>query len=534
MLVFQHYAGKAAQKNSFTMRIPPSLLRLAQAFLVGQGLLVLSAAVARGQDIPTPPDLYNIATGEKIPGADVLKTKDYGAIAIVPPRFERFGFWRMVLVQIPDGLQPNDIVLAVDGLRIYGSRDFELARFRNALSTSTTLLVNRDGDLRWVKLHDLQPGRDLEVSFDTDAEQDRILEAMESMGMALTDENVRAALRQLPAEAAMELDQWAKSQPNADTAWVQEFINLFVAVQGRHYADATKPAHEPPVPYFQRLEKFYLKLADENKAAEVAPDLKGSGETPEFYVLALPVPNYQPPLGELKFSDRRFQALLERKYALFGRSDDPELVTAAQKYATTGTDGLDMFLGQVKASLLDSDNQSMLPLKSGLVRGVSGTLLASALADQMKDPSAIDWPLNAYAMIAMDWATGAWQNIAPILRDLAPRSPYLARSAMEGLFFIRHAERNRWRFLNESRNLIAKNNNFLGPDAPEIYTWALAKVQPIAVSLDLVSGNPLPNPYFLLTGTPYAEMEALKGEAAPAAGGPAPGGTPAAGGTGAW
>ena len=499
------------------------------------GFLGLTATGARGQDIPTPPDLYNIATGEKIPGADVLKTKDYGAVAIVPPHFERFGFWRVVQVQIPDGLQPKDIILAVDGMRIYGSRDFELARFRNALATSMTLLVNRDGDLQWVKLHDLQPGRNLEVSFDTDAEQDRILEAMESLGMALTDENVRASLRQLPAEAAMELDQWAKSQPNGDTAWLQEFVNLFVSVQGRHYADAAKPAHEPPIPYFQRLEKFYLTLADENKAQEVAPDLKGSGETPEFYVLALPVPDYQPPLGEMKFSDRRFQALLERKYALFGRSD-PELVAAADRYATNGTDGLDQYLGQVKASLLNSDDQAMLPFKSGLVRGASGTLMASVLADRMKDPNAVDWPLDAYAMVAIDWATGAWQNIAPVLKDLAPRSPYLARSAMEGLFFIRHAERNRWRFLNESRNLMAKDNNFLGPDAPELYTWALAKIQPIAVSLDLVSANPLPNPYFLLTGTPYAEMQALKGEDVPAGGAqaPAPDGSPAAGGTGQW
>jgi hypothetical protein len=126
--------------------------------------------------------------------------------------------------------------------------------------------------------------------------------------------------------------------------------------------------------------------------------------------------------------------------------------------------------------------------------------------------ASIDWALNAYAMVALDWATGGWEKMAPILSDLAPRSPYLARSAMQGLYFIRHAERNRQRYLAPSRDVMAKNNDFLGPDAPAMYPWAINKIQPIAESLGLVNGNPLPNPYLLLTGVPYAEMMALKAD----------------------
>jgi hypothetical protein len=481
------------------------------------GLLFASSAALRAQDIPKPPDLWNLGTGEKIPAADIYQTKDFGAIANPQPSFQQWGRWRMIEVQTPDGLQQGDIILAVDGLRIFGSREFELARFRNPLSTSMTLLVNRKGDLQWVKFHDLQPGRSLDVSFDTDAEQDRILSAFESLGLPLADDTVRDALRQLPAQSAMELNQWGKKNQSADTSWVQDFIDLFMAVQGRHFANATKPAHEPPIPYFQKLEQFYLTLADQNQPKEVPPDLTKSGVLPEFYVLALPVPNYQPPLGAVKSSDRRFQSLLLRKYALFGRSDQ-ELVTAAQKYATSGSDGLDLYIDQVRASLIDPDNQQMLPFESSLRQGGAGrTLLQQALAERLKDTNSIDWPVDAYAMIALDWANGNADQIAPLVDDLNKRSPYLARSAMEGLYFIRHARRSPWRLLRPAMNLMAKNNNFLGPDVPALYPWALDKIQPLATSLGLADGNPLPNPNFLLTDTPYAELLALKNSATPAA-----------------
>jgi len=522
------------------MRFHSSSRRLAQALSAVLGFLLFAGSPGvRAQDIPTPPDLWNLATGEKIPGADVLKTKDFGAISQgAQPAFRRMGFFRVVVVENQDDLQPNDIVLAVDGLRIYGWREFELARFRNPLATSMTLLINRKGDLHWLKYHDLQPGRALGSGFDIDAEQDRILNALESLGLPLTDEKVRQSLLQLPAQAPVELDQWSKQSPgNADTAWLQDFIDLYTAIQGRHYANAVKPAHAPPIHYFQRLENFYLTLADENKAKEVSPDLKASGEVPEFYVLALPVAGYLPPLGNLKFSDKRFQALFLRKYAL-GDRPDSEITMAAQKYATSGSDGLDLYMDQVCASLLDPDTQGELPYRNKLLQSpASRTLLAQALSDRIKDPDAVDWSVNAYAMIALDWATGNYGAIAPLVDDLGKRSPYLARRAMGGLFFIRHAERNRWRYLAAAIKVMAKNRDFMGPDVPVLYTWAISKVQPVALSMDMADGNKLADPYWLLTGAPYAVLVALKGDAAPsptptaadadaASASPSPGGQP--------
>ena len=490
--------------------------RFARAWLLLQALLILTLVPAlRAQDLQPPDHLWNIATGEMMPGADVLKSKDFGAIVQDNGIHRRWKWW--LDVPQPEGLNPGDIILAVDGMRIYGSREFELARFRDPLASSMTLLVNHEGDLKWVKFHDLQPGRELGIQFDTDAEKDRILAAVENLGLPLTDEKVRTSLLQLPAQAAAELDAWSKnSSASSDTAWLQDFIALFTALQTRNYAATATPSHQPPIPFFQCLEKFYVELAAENKSHEVAPDLAKTGETPEFYALALPVPDYLPPFGDIKFSDRRFQSLLGRKYALNDQPDS-EIVTAAQKYATSGTDGLALYMDQVRAALLDPANHGNLPYDSGLAHAVSGNLLIQSLADKMKDINGIDWPIDAYAMIALKWETGNAPDIAPLLDALGQKSPYLARLAVGGLYFARHETRNRWRLLDDTKKVLAKNNNFLGPNAPVLYQWALDNIQPQAITLGLVSGNPLPDPYYLLSGAPYAEVVALKSAAPTAA-----------------
>jgi hypothetical protein len=179
-------------------------------------------------------------------------------------------------------------------------------------------------------------------------------------------------------------------------------------------------------------------------------------------------------------------------------------------------------MDQVRASLLDPDNQGELPFRNKLLQdGASRTLLLQALADRMKDPDAVDWPIDAYAMIALDWKTGNADKIAPLLADLGKRSPYLARSATAALFFFRHQTRSPWRLLAQTRYVLANNHNFLGPDVPELYTWALSKVLPVARSLQMVSANQLPDPQLLLTSAPYAELVVLKGGQIPADADPA-------------
>ena len=500
-------------------------------------LLFPCAFHVRAQQIEAP-DLWDIGTGEKVPAADVLAAKEFGAIIAGPVTITSGhlqGIRRMeaaIRVQ-QEGLQQGDIILGVDGMRTYGWRDFQLASFRNPLSTTMTLLINRQGDLSWIRLHDLPPGRQLGIQFDTDMEQDRFLDRTETLGVAVSEDNIRAALALLPARAAAELQLWSdrrKASAQDESAWLKDFIALYSALQRRQYSDARAPVRQPPIPYFQRLEKFYLGLAALNQPREVPPDLNKSGEVPEFYVLALPTPYYNPPLGDLKFSDRRFQILLARDYANENRPD-PEIAAAAQKYAASGADGLNRYLDQVKAAILDPDNQGGLPFHSDLVgQSVSIRLLLQGLTDRMKDPNAPDWALNAYAKIVLDFlnnGSGPSDEAGTLLERLGKQSPYLARTAAGGALhafgFIRPSR------LKPIKTAVNNNGDFLGPNAPQSYRWALKELAPAANSSGEVGSDPLPDPYALLTRAPYAELVVLKNQS-PAAASPA--GSPAADQTG--
>jgi len=479
-------------------------------------LIFLCVFRAAGQDIQ-PPDLWDIATGEQIPGAKVEKSKEFGAIVAGVD-------WRS---PVGGAVSPGDIILGVDGMRTYGWREFQLARFRNLTSPTMTLLVNHQGDLNWVKLHDLTAGRDVGIFLDGNMEADRFLNAAESLGVPLEGEQIRDALRILPPHAGAALSFWAeanKAPAPADIAWIQDFVSLYSAVQRRHYADAKAPAHAPPIPYFQRLEKFYLGLAAANQPRELAPDLKKSGETPEFYILALPVPDSISPLGDLNLTDLRFKTLLTREHDTGGQPD-PEISNAAQHYAGSSAGGIDQYLDQVRATMLDPAGQGGWPYRSPLIRNpLSRTLIVQQLADRMKDRTSPDWVIDAFAMISVDLVTGQPQPAADAIADLGKTSPWLARRAAKESFagFPRFYVRGKMQRMNPIKNVLAKNNDFLGDGLPELFSWAFDKVRPIADKTEEVAGNPTPEPADFLIDAPYAEMLAAEGKTAPAVG-PTPG-----------
>jgi hypothetical protein len=472
-------------------------------------LMFLCAFRAAGQDIQ-PPDLWDIATGEQIPGAKVEKSMEFGAIvAGVDRRSSERG-----------DVEPGDIILGVDGMRTYGWREFQLARFRNPMSSTMTLLVNHQGDLKWVKLHDLTAGRDVGIFLDANLEMDRFLNAAESLGVVLEGDQVRAALRLLPPHAGAALSFWAaanKTPAPADIAWIQDFVSLYSAVQRRHYADAKAPVHAPPIPYFQRLEKFYLGYAAANQPREIAPDLKKSGETPEFYTLALPVPDYIAPLGDLNLTDLRFKTLLTREHDTNGQAD-PEISTAAQTYASNSAGGIDQYLDQVRATMLDPDGQGGWPYRSPMIRdSLSRTLIVQQLADRMKDRTSPDWVIDAFAMVYIDLVNGQPQPAADAIADLGKTSPWLARRAAKESFagFPRFYVRGKMAHMNPIRDVLAKNNDFLGDGVPELYSWATDKVRPLADKTEELWGDPTPAPSDVLVGAPYAVMLAVEGKTAP-------------------
>jgi len=493
-----------------------------------------------GPDLP-PPNLWDIATGEEISAGDVLKTKDFGVV-VATVRLDASPAIRQVI-------NAGDIILGMDGMRTYGKRELELARFRNPMSSTMTLLINREGDLQWIKLHDLAPGRQIGIKWNDEQEQDRFLNEIESLGLPIPDDRIIPALRLLPASAAAALDLWAHAKPSSaleDTAWLQDFISLYITVQSRRYADAAPTAHQPPIPYFQRLEKFYLSLAAANLPKEAPPDVARTGETPEYYTLALPVPFFRPQLGDLHFSDLRFNTLLTKVYAMQYRPDsdlvnarresrwdgggalqvDAEIQAAAAEYASSKGDGLARYLNEIKAGLLDAGDFDERAYTSDMVQQqVSRTLLSQQLDGLLKNQADPNWPLNAYAMIALDTLNGDRDDALKLIEALAQRSPSLAANAANRAVH-HHMLRGGFR---ELRREMDKNGGFLPPDYPEVYRWATDAVGPLALACSEIAKPVDQDPYEILIVAPYAELSALKGVKAPpptAAAIPAPDDTP--------
>ena len=503
------------------------LRRLVRAIFASAALLSFTCPLTiRAQEIPAP-DLWDIATGEQIPGTEVLQTKDFGAVvAGLPPKggfFKQLARKRASRSMQQEGFQPGDIVLGVDGMRTYGWREFELARFRNALSSTMTLLINRNGDLQWIKLHDLPPGRKIGTQIDASLEEDRFLEQIETLGLNDMDDKVRDDLHLLPPRAAAELALWSaaqKSPSQGKPAWIQDFIALYLAVQSRHYSDAAAPARQPPIAYFQRLEKFYLGLAAANQPKETPPDLNKSGETPEFYVLALPIPDYKAPLGDLNLSDPRFEVLLGRSYTQStawsnGTSDQPDadLASATDAYANSKAAGLDVqYLDKVRAAALDPIKYDSWPFDNDIVANTfSRNQLMQQFSGRLNDEKAPDWPLYAFAMIPLNLHAQNGAEAARILGELAKVSPYLARTAALGASMTRPFLYNNVKVVNPVLRAFMTSDGFLGLNVPAAYRWALEKVAPVAVTWQEVDTKPPAGPYTLLTKAPYAELLVLKG-----------------------
>jgi hypothetical protein len=374
-----------------------------------------------------------------------------------------------------------------------------------------SLIVNRDGDLITLKAHELAPGRVMGVTMDEAIEQNLFSESLESLGM-VPDDATLDAIRYMPARAVAELEEWRLQAPvKKDTAWLNDFLALFTAVQQRRYADAKAPAHEPPIPYFKSLATFYLAYAEANKDRESEPDWKRYTQPPEFFVLNVPIPATPvPPLGDVRFSDQKFQALITRRQAHDG-IQLKDLEDAAVEYDMAETDGVNKFLNQVKASLLDPWNQSDWPFRSPLVGDeLSRHLILQNFDQRLAVKTDPDLALIEFASIGPLVVSKNFGRAVDLFRDLAKRSPYLARKAV----WVYTSAFKPWHIKPQKRMaiyaIVASENNLMGPNPPALCLWALKKVAPLANWTNESSGNQT-DPASILLNAPYAQLLALTG-----------------------
>jgi hypothetical protein len=341
-------------------------------------------------------------------------------------------------------------------------------------------------------------------------EQSSFADVVEACGVVL-DNSSRAALTSVSRHAAADLEAWRRNAgAKPDTAWLQDFLKLFLAVQQRRYAEAAVPAHQLPIPFFQRLARFYVAIAEKNKAREVLPaNWAEYGESAEFFVLNRPMPAFVPaPLGEVKFSDPNFQRLLEKRRADY-HAENAELSNAARTYLNAGSDRMEQFLNQAKAALLDPANQGGWPFRSSLiVEGEARLVMLAELRKRLANAADADWPIVAYATLGPLCVETLRREAADLLQQLGKRSPFLGWTGGELCYTASRASKFPGRELPSIHSVVRKNDYFLPKGAPEIFRWALLKIPPILE--ENKQGGPTLDPLPLFSGSPLVELQALQ------------------------
>jgi hypothetical protein len=463
-------------------------------------LVLFSTESVRAGDKEPPPTLHDLGTGEEIAANETIHTKNYGAVV------------KSVRGAVADLLRPGDIIVGLDGWRTFGYRDYQLARFKQPLDLTMTLLVNRDGDFEKIKISGLKPGRDIGAQIDHYFGRGRFGNTADALGLAL-DGSTGNMMQFTCAQAAASLEQWMLEAGDKDTAWLKDFIALTYDVQKSRFASARIPTHEPPVAFFKRLEKFLLSVVERNKTREQPPDWKALGESAEYFVLNYPIPGFaSPPLGTLKLSDKRFQSLLEKRTS---PAPHNELRASAEVYTRGGDTAMERALNYAKAALIDPQDYDMWAYASPIVWDPKARqFLLAELNSRRANTDDPDWPLIAYASVGPLVLDMKRKEAAEIVSQLGKQSPYLGWRAIQTFLDAAHDSKSREKGLEFIEKAANDNDYFMGSGASQMLRWALQKMPPIVAWTGEVHATN--DPTRLLLGAPYSELLALTGSASKA------------------
>jgi len=328
------------------------------------------------------------------------------------------------------GLKWGDLILTVDGFRFYGPGEYDLVRYRYPDRTTFDFVVNRDGKILKLHLTDLKPIR--RAGYNYVRQPRRLLRLLAEHGVPMRRE-ILAGVDLFPPRAVGLFADWVRSHPrNArSAAWLEDYLRLYIALAEQRYSDAKAPRQASPIPFFNRLSKFYLSIARRNQDAVKAPDWRPHGESLDFYVLYYPYPKCSwPKLGELSLSDKGFQ-----KWLSVLREAAPQTRrarrTAASTYARQEGTPVDQYVSQVKAAILHKRNHGGWPYRSSLLfPQAKRVALVKALTQRLaKDDG--DAPLYACALVGPMVLDNEAETVIDLLCFIHERSPFLALVASE-------------------------------------------------------------------------------------------------------
>jgi len=227
------------------------------------------------------PDLVlDLITWDKLSDEDLQKTRDYGLrVAGVAPGAD---------VARAD-LKPDDVILTIDGYRVYGPGEYALVYFSELTPGMSVLRVNRGGQVRVLSVRQTQPKTGYGFEFKPDRR--RLVKLLDGIGLPVAEDS-EAALAYFPARATMRLELWLAADPanRGKAGWVRDYVALYLALVNQEYANAKAPRQRSPIPLFNRLADFYLSIARRHQDGEQEPDWKSHDESLDFYVLYYPFP----------------------------------------------------------------------------------------------------------------------------------------------------------------------------------------------------------------------------------------------------
>ncbi|REK18622.1 MAG: hypothetical protein DWQ42_19590 [Planctomycetota bacterium] len=401
------------------------------------------------------------------------------------------------------GMRQGDRVLAINGQRIYSRWEFDFHRNQldRANDLQMTLIVNRNGHLLPLTIKPLMPGRRL--GFYEGEQQLYLDQYVAGLGLGLPD-GVAASLRRIPVRATYALMDWIEETEGQqrDLGWLQQFIQLRLALANQQWDKAQAPSQEIPVPYFRTLTDFYLSVAKRHAGGEQIPDPAAHNVSLAYYCAHYPFPKFAPPLGELTSTDAYLLAWIKHRHADPASQQQPTLPDGNNDFHRPRSP-LDFYLREVKLALLWPTEFGNRPLMQNFRDRNNGNTRNVFNNDQFRqetlqqiqskaDQGDEDEAFYSYATVALYALGGDAESIIAAVRSLRALSPYMAYRAAaraQRVWMMKHGD-SRNEELAKLLTYLEENPLQVTPRPSVFYRYVIPRSRYLQRHPDAFVGNP--------------------------------------------
>jgi len=335
--------------------------------------------------------------------------------------------------EIP-GVERGDLLVAVDGYRVYDGREFQLfRRQRGPEADALTLLVERNGDIRRIDVANTPAlrriGQDMRTNGPT------LPALLQQMGVPCGDEERRILIR-FPQRAVQEIMDWLAADPGhvRQVDWLRDLTSLYIHLANQEWEQAaTLDAKPSPLPYCRRLACFYQSLAERNRHGEQPPDPAAHGESLEFYVINYPYPKFiWPAKGVLTSTDTEFLLYLDRRYQEpFGPGGPAAHWAMEQLEKYERGSERQCYMKELKAALVCPNYHGGWPYRTSFVQNAETRKpLVSKLRDGLAKKDA-DQLLYGYSLVGPLVIDNQEAELLARLEALGQQSPYFCLLATD-------------------------------------------------------------------------------------------------------